>query len=125
MEVTKVYTIGDVSFTLNDGDEKTILKVGRKVIDLYTSDVMDFCKAFLATDTPVVPAVVAALADVSRRRAALADFDNRTAVSSTPVRSITRDEMAKMERPLTPIPGVTFGAVMDMPRPSNVSFKLR
>ena len=122
MEIKHSYMLGsNITFECVIGDENTILKVGNKEYPLYSSDVLEFCKAFISTPTKAeyVPAY-----PEGRKEKILQDFDNRQAMSSTPIKQITRDEWARMEAPVTKYPNVSFGDVKDMGAMAGpISFK--
>jgi hypothetical protein len=119
MEKTTIYHLGPMKISVNDGGETTLIQVGKKVHEVFSSDLLEFCKAYIGK--PEVPQTPP---EEPRRAKALQDFDNRQAVSTTPIKQITKDEWDKMSRPPTPIPGVSFGGLSDMSTTVNQpSFK--
>ena len=109
MVKTTIYNLGPLEFHITEADEKATIKIGKKEYSIYSSDLLEFCKAYIGK-----PEAAQTTLEEPRRAKVLQDFDNRQAVSTTPIKQITKDEWDKMNRPPTPIPGVSFGGLSDM-----------
>lgn len=116
MKVTRQYQIGDVTFIITELEAKAQIIVAKKTYNVLVADLKGFAAALLGPDSPYNTLTNHALpptADMMAaavRRASPSDLDKRSASSSTPLRQISREEAARMDKPVQ-APSNVFGGL--------------